>query len=774
LPYKVDNSELKYLNRIISQEHSTCGQSSGEYYCFTYEMNRARNAAADSLKNGYSDYYCWNLLNGGRPFFNGVSYLDSWDVIKANGIPDMEVYGGSWPVGTTGWMTGYDKYYSGMHNRISAYYKIDVSTPEGLQILKHWLHDHLDGSSDGGAATFYASVPNFIHKLPYGTEEGGKDVVTYWFSYFGHAMTIVGYNDSIKFDYNGDGQYTNDVDLNGDSIISVADMETGGLRFVNSYGDEWCDSGYCYMMYKTLAEIWDQSVHVIQIDEEYSPLLTIKTRLEHTSRKNLRITAGISENINDTIPAFTMEFPLFNFMGGDQYMQGDFNASDSLKQIEIGLDVTRLLGAVSPGSCRLFLGITDISGINIEQGIIHSFSVYNYQYGKTEYQCPETEVIMMKQRTAYMSVLADIEPGYDVQDELQITTASLPVAEYGKPFEVCLDRKGGIEPYYWKFRHAYFSNTMNASMVENGLDAANLSGAINKYERIGLPFNFPFYGVGYDSLTMYEWGYISLESEPEDAFSYPYAQTESERKPQVVVFGGNDLRSYPVGGIWKKITDHDAYFRWKARVYPNIYDTVNFALKIDSSGTIEMYYGDICTSIEWYAGLSDDYEMTYSPVQNFSGPAGNKAVRFYPDTVSHLVQLSEDGVITSDGIRAETEIPLNIVLTDLKNFSYRKEYILKIVRTPDPVDGLLVYPNPFNGSVSFSFHTVNYSKLFLEIHDIFGRIIYQANQEYYTGGNNTIEWNARTGTGSAVAPGVYLYNVILDGKRYTGRVVYMQ
>ncbi len=54
------------------------------------------------------------------------------------------------------WMSGYTQYYNGMHNRITNAYQIQVGTPEGLLVLKHWLHSHLEDSPVGGVASFYA------------------------------------------------------------------------------------------------------------------------------------------------------------------------------------------------------------------------------------------------------------------------------------------------------------------------------------------------------------------------------------------------------------------------------------------------------------------------------------------------------------------------------------------------------------------------------------------------------------------------------------------
>ena len=48
-------------------------------------------------------------------------------------------------------------------------------------------------------------------------------------------MTIVGYDDAVKLDFNGDGQFTNDIDINGDFIVDMNDWEIGALIVVNSW-----------------------------------------------------------------------------------------------------------------------------------------------------------------------------------------------------------------------------------------------------------------------------------------------------------------------------------------------------------------------------------------------------------------------------------------------------------------------------------------------------------------------------------------------------------
>lgn len=85
-------------------------------------------------------------MNGGEGWY-GVSYLHSLQILKDFGMPNVVDYGGALGYGgPKRWMSGYPQYYNSMHNRITNAYQIQVGTPEGLQVLKHWLHSHLEDS----------------------------------------------------------------------------------------------------------------------------------------------------------------------------------------------------------------------------------------------------------------------------------------------------------------------------------------------------------------------------------------------------------------------------------------------------------------------------------------------------------------------------------------------------------------------------------------------------------------------------------------------------
>ena len=125
-------------------------------YHFTYEMDRKRMVPANLPENQYPTHFVWNFMNDG--FYEGslygvgVSFFHSFSIVKELGCPTVADSGGMWKRGdSTRWMSGYDLYHNSMKNRIEGLYGIDVSTPDGLVILKHWLYDHLEGSDVGRA-----------------------------------------------------------------------------------------------------------------------------------------------------------------------------------------------------------------------------------------------------------------------------------------------------------------------------------------------------------------------------------------------------------------------------------------------------------------------------------------------------------------------------------------------------------------------------------------------------------------------------------------------
>ena len=410
LPESTNNSINSHFRPIFNQADGSCGQASGIGYTFTYEMNVERNLPANVSANQYPTHYTYNYLNSGSGS-NGSWYWDGWMIGKDNGIPNAVTYGGSInPLGANGWLTGYENYLSGMDNRVLEIFTINVGTPEGLETLKQWIYDRADESAIGGVVNFAAGAVYPDASLPAGTPEAGMDLITGWGTEVNHAMTFVGYNDSIRYDFNGDEQYTNDIDITGDGIVDMRDWEIGGIIVVNSWGLSWGNSGRSYMMYRLLAEevanggIWSNMVHGIKVKETYSPILTMKVTLEHNSREKIKISAGVSTDLNATEPEFIKEFPLFDYQGGDYYMQGG-NSLEANKTIEFGLEITPLLSYIEDGAeAKFFLQVNESDASSVGTGQVISFSVVDYSDGEDETVSEQTNIAINDNSVTYLSL----------------------------------------------------------------------------------------------------------------------------------------------------------------------------------------------------------------------------------------------------------------------------------------------------------------------------------------------------------------------------------
>ena len=190
LPAKINLAKSKYFPDIFNQTGWSCNQSSSIGYLLTYELNRLRNADGGLPENRYPPLYAWTFLNSGL-YGNGVSYFDSWEIIKAGGSPNEVDYPNVTDLNF--WMSGYDKYYRAMQNRVLANWSLPVGTPEELQVLKRYLYDHFNGSKFGGMANFQvASGGMSLAPLPKNSYDEGASYITTFGTYVGHALTVVG------------------------------------------------------------------------------------------------------------------------------------------------------------------------------------------------------------------------------------------------------------------------------------------------------------------------------------------------------------------------------------------------------------------------------------------------------------------------------------------------------------------------------------------------------------------------------------------------------
>jgi len=557
-------------------------------------------------------------------------------------------------------------------NKVDEIYAISVAEEDGILTLKHWMNDHLNGSDNGGLANFYTDLYE-VTTLPPGTPEEGKSVITAFGLYNGHSMTIVGWNDSIRWDYNNDGIYTTDLDINGDDIINVKDWEIGGVKISNSHGVNFADSGFSYVMYKVLAEekvnggIWNKNVHVIDVKENYAPMITYKVQLKHSSRKRIKVIAGVSADTNDLLPQNTIEFPGFNYQGGDHYMQGN-DSLESHKTIIFGLDVTSLLSFIEPGEpAKFFLQVHEYDPMNVANGMLHYFALMDYQNGGTEIPSPVSDIPLIENGVTMASVVHSLN-----FDKVQVDTDELNPIIPGQPYSCQINASGGDDPYSWNLKTDY---SINQSAVDYpDIQGEQLmSGGMNSGFIVqSIDFPFPFYGKTYDTLSIHVDGFINFNN---TTFPLPYQQIDMglfKYDPMLAVFLNRDLIfSGPENGVWYEGDENAASFRWKARVTnENGVFPVDFTAVLFQDGKMDFFFLENQDEeyLQRISGLSSGDGINYqtSTFTNIFPENGSTQITFIPKNFLSSLAINDSGLLYTDEI-SENKIYDIIVQASDKN-----------------------------------------------------------------------------------------------------------
>ena len=679
LPPVVDNSALIYFRPLIAQVGLECGQASSIGVMFTYEMNFLRNANGSQPENQYPTHFAYNFLNGGSDA--GVNFWETFEILRQNGTPNVADYGGMSYGGPSRWISGYENYFHGMHNRIQGVYSIRTNTLEGLETLKSWVYDHARGDISGGIATFYSEFNYPPTLLPDGTPEAGKHVIIQWGNSPNHAMSIVGYNDSIRWDYNNDGQYTNDIDINADGVVDLSDWEIGGFKMANTYGSisGWGDDGFSYMMYKTVADrfqqggIWDNRVAILDVKANHDPKLTAKVKLTHNCRNKLKVSVGVASDPQAEEPEYILNYPIFDFQGGCKAMQGNSGPED----IEFGLDLNLLLMHIQPDAeARFFLLVYEDDMLAQAEGVINSFSLVDYNSIQTETFCEQTDLAINNNSVTMLTINHAVN-----YNAVSIEAEDLPPLQLYQPYETQLSASGGTPPYRWKLIQDY--DTIQTQQTYPTLEETPLTPSNNNdgTVEVQLPFEFSFYGKQYNSVYVSVDGFLRFE---QGLSPWPYyIDGRSFLKSNVLIAPclSKPFVIQPASGdgIWFAQSEDHVSFRWKLSVSGQTGDSqVNFIANLYQDGTISFQYGThmAASYIKRYAGISagdGELYVDMQPVGPFH-PIMNQLTSFVPANNIDGITLSSDGVLSALIDEYQPALHVKVEATDVNNI--RKQLVL--------------------------------------------------------------------------------------------------
>ncbi len=352
LPEHVDNSTLSCFPPITGQGPTgACSIFAALYYQMTHMaglVNRYNNKTSKAtvfapnwtMNFGVGGTGCYNLARK-----NGCA---SWEDIPFT--PDPNV-----------WNTDPAVWARALKHKVDKNGSIgNVCTPEGFRKMKELL-------SNGYVLYFDSWIGSFLFKRagddPSTDKDNafiGKNVVWGLDNYVaGHAFAVVGYNDNIWVDINGNAK--------------VEPSEKGAIKIVNSWSAAYEDKGFTYIAYDALREISTvegvptkrrfgaafvhNTAYWVTFMPDYYPRLLARVTLNTSKRNQLKVQLGYSPSTQET-PQYTWDSFLLNKQGGAMGFDGTEKAGDGSFVLDFTDLITehKLEGAVRG---RWYVTITD-------------------------------------------------------------------------------------------------------------------------------------------------------------------------------------------------------------------------------------------------------------------------------------------------------------------------------------------------------------------------------------------------------------------------------
>ena len=361
-----DNSTSNYFPPIRSQGSlGSCAAFSTTYYQMTYMTAMARGWDA---KNGGDSYrfspkWTYNMINGGND--SGSQEYDSLNVGRDHGCATWAEF--PYDTNYRAWCLTSNVWRQAISRRMNSYYTIpSVYTDAGLANLKAVLDNGYVVTFDTYAPWSYRGwVQGVVGNDPSTSLDDayvGQKICTYVRALdWGHAMTIVGYNDNIW------------CDLNGNGVVDAG--EKGALKIANSWGTRFGNSGFAWFAYDALktdsaVDGWNPSdkvygfgygdysgycqVYVTTAKASYSPQMIAQFTVSHALRNQMTMIMGKGLTSATSNPTTTWTPVGLSGDGGAYAFDGTTTACDGtffLDMTGVAPDATALK--------RYFVGMKD-------------------------------------------------------------------------------------------------------------------------------------------------------------------------------------------------------------------------------------------------------------------------------------------------------------------------------------------------------------------------------------------------------------------------------
>lgn len=304
LPYKFDISLDKAFPPIGKQKGPVCASYSSAYYNASYLLAKRDgiNLSLDSSK-AISPYYVYAMAEQSGKGIGGTSLASPMEVMMFHGCLTHK----EWSMKTKNynkrWNTNANLWRKALKRRMKRVFGIyNADTPEGMNEIKRLLIDTTCAITVGAPDTKRGFEMRPLKNNPKAPENakypGETGCIWSSMGLGGHAMALVGYNDSIWLDVNDNNQ--------------IDEGEMGAWKIANSYGEEFpeipSNKGFHWVAYdatrdssivaglntngETRVNIFlGNKVEGFQIqDKNYEPKVLAEVKLKTAGRMDPRIT----------------------------------------------------------------------------------------------------------------------------------------------------------------------------------------------------------------------------------------------------------------------------------------------------------------------------------------------------------------------------------------------------------------------------------------------------------------------------------------------------
>ena len=330
VPAQVDNSTLAAFPAIGNQSsQGSCVAWATTYYQMSHEVCLVTPGCDNKTTQAkvFSPRWTYNLINFGQNA--GAYFSDAYLLTEKHGaalyseFPYVVSDYKSWDLKENDWKNA-------INHRMSPVAAIMINSDAGIANLKQLL-----------ANGHIAVIGTFINSWQVSTVKAnpnsasnpfvGQSIVNYQNGYVGgHAMTVVGYDDNIWSDINGNG--------------AVEPGELGAFKIANSWGTAWGNAGFVWAAYDAFkitssipgfypvgrTELTQSGYAYTRVYTPYQPRLLGKVRLSHLSRDQMSFQLASSSISVSSPQLYWSPFALSNsggpfaFDGSSSEIEGTF------------------------------------------------------------------------------------------------------------------------------------------------------------------------------------------------------------------------------------------------------------------------------------------------------------------------------------------------------------------------------------------------------------------------------------------------------------------